>query len=85
MERAPRLNAVGLDESHKLLSEFNGVVLAARHSPSRGWQFVTWRRDHGGKGVTQGHYADGGYEDAKRDFAVRAGHVPRSMLFSQEQ
>ena len=84
LEKAPQLNATGLDESYKLLSEFNGAVLAAHHS-SRGWDFVTWYRDFSGEGVTQGHYVGGNYEGAKRDFTIRAGLVPQKELFSQEQ
>ena len=84
LEKAPQLNATGLDESYKLLSEFNGAVLAAHHS-SRGWDFVTLYRDFSGEGVTQGHYVGGNYEGAKRDFTIRAGLVPQKELFSQEQ
>ena len=84
LEKAPRLNATGLDESYKLLSEFNSAVLAAHHT-SRGWDFVTWHRDFSGEGVTQGHYIGGDYEGAKRDFTIRAGLVPQKELFSQEQ
>ena len=85
LEKAPRLNATGLDESYKLLNEFNSAVLAAHHTSSQGWDFVTWCRDYSGEGVTQGHYVGGDYEGAKRDFAVRAGLVPQKELFSQEQ
>ncbi len=85
LEKAPALKANGLDGSYKLLNEFNGAVLAAHHSSRQGWQFVTWCRDYSGEGVTQGHYVGGDYEGAKRDFAVRAGLVPQSQLFSQEQ
>ena len=84
LEKAPQLNATGLDESYKCLNEFNGAVLAAHHS-SRGWDFVTWCRDYSGEAVTQGHYVGGDYEGAKRDFAIRAGLVPQKELFSQEQ
>ena len=85
LEKAPPINAVGLDESYKLLSEFNGAVLAAHHSSGQGWEFVTWCRDYSGEGVTLGHYVGGDYAAAKRDFAVRAGLVPQNELFSQEQ
>ena len=84
IEKAPQLNATGLDESYKLLNEFNGAVLAAHHS-SHGWDFVTWHRDFSGEGVTQGHYVGGNYDRAKRDFVIRAGFVPQRELFSQEQ
>ena len=85
LEDAPALKADGLDESYKSLNEFNGTVLAAHHSPGRGWDFVTWCRDYSGKGVTLGHYVGGDYKAAKRDFAVRSGLVRERELFSQEQ
>ena len=41
MDAAPLLKAQGLDETYRLLADFNGVVLAGH--PSRlGVQFVTW-------------------------------------------
>ena len=75
LEKAPRLNAVGLDESYKCLNEFNNVVLAAHHLPGRGWDFVTWCRDYSGKGVTLGHYVGGDYKAAKRDL-IAAVSIP---------
>ena len=45
MDAAPLLKAQGLDETYKLLADFNGVVLAG-HSSRLGVQFVTWDWDY---------------------------------------
>ena len=80
MERAPILKVDGLEDSYRVLADFNGVVLAG--CPSKyGTQFVTWDRDFDHKGVSHGHYytglyASGNYEAAKRDFATRSGLIP---------
>ena len=85
LEMAPELKAQALEGGWRLMTEFNGVVMAAHHSSRQGWEFVTWSRDLSGDGVTLGHYVGGDYTAAKRDFAVRAGLVPQNELFSQEQ
>ena len=72
MESAPVLKASGLDESYKVLAEFNGVLLAG-HPSSCGVQFVTWEWGYDHTGVYQGHYTAHHYEHAKRDFAIRSG------------
>lgn len=85
MEWAPDLNAEGLDGDYRLLSEFNGTVLAG-HPTEYGIEFITWDRTYDHKGVTQGNYfSEGKYLSAKRDFVVRSGLVTRDELFSQEQ
>lgn len=84
MEQAPPLKASGLDDTYKILADFNGVVLAG-HKNKYGVQFVTWDWDYDRKGVSHGHYAAHHYEDAKRDFAIRSRLIPRSALFSVEQ
>ena len=86
MESAPFLKADGLDESYRMLADFNGVVLAG-HDAHNGYgvQFVTWEWSYDRTGVTTGHYAAHHYEDAKQDFAIRAGLVDRRRLFSDEQ
>ena len=89
MERAPILKVDGLEDSYKVLADFNGVVLAG--CPSKyGTQFVTWDRDFDHKGVSHGHYytglyASGNYEAAKRDFATRSGLIPEQQVFREEQ
>ena len=83
MDAAPLLKAQGLDETYKLLADFNGVVLAG-HSSRLGVQFVTWDWDYERTGVSQGHYMSNHYEAAKKDFAVRSGLVWKQQLFSPE-
>ena len=89
MERAPILKVDGLEDSYKVLADFNSVVLAG--CPSKyGTQFVTWDRDFDHKGVSHGHYytglyASGNYEAAKRDFATRSGLIPEQQVFREEQ
>ena len=83
MDAAPLLKAQGLDETYRLLADFNGVVLAGH--PSRlGVQFVTWDWDYERTGVSHGHYMSNHYEAAKKDFAVRSGLVWKQQLFSPE-
>ena len=48
-------------------------------------QFVTWSRNFDRTGVTQGHYFGNCYQEAKQDFAVRAGLVQSERLFSEAQ
>ena len=83
MDAAPLLKAQGLDETYRLLADFNGVVLAG-HSSRLGVQFVTWDWDYDRTGVSQGHYMSNHYEAAKKDFAVRSGLVWKQQLFSPE-
>lgn len=84
MDAAPLLKAQGLDETYRLLADFNGVVLAG-HATRYGVQFVTWDWDYEKTGVTQGHYMSNNYTAAKQDFAVRSGLIRRGQLFSPEQ
>lgn len=83
MDAAPLLKAQGLDETYRLLADFNGVVLAG-HSSRLGVQFVTWDWDYERTGVSHGHYMSNHYEAAKKDFAVRSGLVWKQQLFSPE-
>lgn len=89
MEAAPQLTGVGLTGDYRLLADFNGIVLAG-HPTKYGVQFVTWERVRERTALYQGDYygpdlgADS-YAAAKRDFAVRSGLVPRSVLFTPEQ
>ena len=80
-EKAPDLKAV---ENYKLLSEFNGTVLAARDMGFNGFQFVTWERCYDGVTVTLGHYHADDYASAKEDFATRSGLIPSHRLFTNE-
>ena len=55
MERAPKLQATGLEGDYRILADFGDAVLAG--SPSKyGVQFVTWDWDYDRTGVSHGHY-----------------------------
>ena len=84
MEYAPQLKASGLTGDYRILADFGDAVLAG-HPTERGVQFVTWEWDFDRKGVHHGHYFQGDYEAAKRDFTVRSGLVPKDALFEPEQ
>ena len=84
MERAPKLQATGLEGDYRILADFGDAVLAG-HPTERGVQFVTWEWDFDRKGVHQGHYFQDNYEAAKRDFTVRSGLVQKGALFEPEQ
>ena len=89
IEVAPKLTADGLEGDYRLLSEFNGTVLAG-HPTQYGVQFVTWDRTYNQTGLWQGHFIGPGcgtadYTAAKQDFAVRSGLIPASALFTPEQ
>ena len=82
-EKTAPLKAEGLSGNYRCLSEFNGTVLAAKHT-EYGFEFVTWDRTYDGKAVCQGNYHNN-YMAAKEDFAVRSGLVDKDKLFSTEE
>ena len=84
MERAPKLQATGLEGDYRVLADFGGAVLAG-HPTERGAQFVTWEWDYDREGVHHGHYFQDNYDAAKRDFTVRGNLVPKDALFEPEQ
>ena len=84
MERAPKLQATGLEGDYRVLADFGSAVLAG-HPSERGVQFVTWEWDFDREGVHHGHYFQGDYEAAKRDFTLRSGLVQKDALFEPEQ
>ena len=84
MERAPKLQATGLEGDYRILADFGDVVLAG-HPSERGVQFVTWEWDWDRKGVHHGHYFRNGCEEAKHDFVRRSGLLPKEALFEPEQ
>ena len=84
MERAPKLQATGLEGDYRILADFGDAVLAG-HPSERGVQFVTWEWDFDREGVHLGHYFQQDYEAAKRDFTVRSGLVQKDALFEPEQ
>ena len=46
---------------------------------------MTWEWDFDREGVHHGHYFQGNYEAAKRDFTLRSGLVQKGALFEPEQ
>ena len=84
LEAAPPLKAHGLEGDYRLLADFSGTVLAA-HPTDRGTEFVTWEWDYDRTGMWQGHYYGTNYAGAKQDFALRAGLIPRTLLFEPQE
>ena len=84
MERAPKLQATGLEGDYRILADFGSAVLAG-HPTERGVQFVTWEWDWDRKGVHHDHYFQNGCEEAKHDFVRRSGLLPKEALFEPEQ
>ena len=84
MERAPKLQATGLEGDYRILADFGDAVLAG-HPSERGVRFVTWEWDFDREGVHHGHYFQDDYEAAKRDFTVRGNLVQKGALFEPEQ
>ena len=84
MEKAPHLEATGLDGDYRILADFGSVVLAG-HPTKYGIQFITWEWSYDRTGVGQGHYHEQDYAGAKQDFAIRAGLIDRDEMFSAEQ
>ena len=84
MERAPKLQATGLEGDYRILADFGDAVLAG-HPTERGVQFVTWEWDFDREAVHHGHYFQQDYDAAKRDFTVRSGLVQKDALFEPEQ
>ncbi len=82
-EKAAPLKAEGLSENYRCLSEFNGTVLAAKHT-EYGFEFVTWDRTYDGKALCQGNYFEN-YAAAKENFATRSGLINKDKLFSTEE
>ncbi len=82
-EKATPLIADGLSGNYRCLSEFNGTVLAAKHT-EYGFEFVTWDRTYDGKAVCQGNYYED-YSAAKENFATRSGLVDKNKMFCAEE
>ncbi len=78
-----------LEGDYRLLSEFNGTVLAG-YPTEYGVQFVIWERTYSQTALWQGHYfgpchSAEDYTAAKKDFAVRSGLIPACALFVPDQ
>lgn len=70
LERAPQVQSDSGNKDFKLLSQFNGVLLAGKEVSIGGYEFATWVRDGNGTGYTYGHYFGEEYTIAKEDFAL---------------
>ncbi|ACL77469.1 hypothetical protein [Ruminiclostridium cellulolyticum] len=92
--RAEPMQVEGL-KHHKVLVEYNNVILTACESESlnssmqkvNSYQYVTWEKDRGGLqlGVHSGNYFSDNYTCAKENFAVRAGILRKSKLLSETE
>lgn len=81
---APPLHMDGLENFH-LVASFGDCLLAASLDKSGEVRFVTWKYTYDRTGVTTGHYYETNYEGAKQDFAIRAGLIPKSRVFSEKE
>ena len=59
MESARNRQAETVGGGYTVLSEYNGIVFAAKENEQFGCEFVTWERTYDNKGVTVGHYMEG--------------------------
>lgn len=86
MASAPVLEAVGFRDEFRLLTEYDGVVLAGQELEGDwGYKFATWRRSLDGAALDHGHFYHNDYDAAKLDFACRSGLVRESRQFTDEQ
>lgn len=69
----------------RLISEFGDYLLAAKMGTDNEVRFTTWSYDYNRTGVIWGHYYETDYEDAVKDFAIRAGLVDKNQLFTEEE
>ena len=86
MAEAPLLADVHLDpqDKYQQLIRFADHILAGADNGPYGFSFVTWRLTADGQYVENGEYHGDNYEDAKRDFADRAGLLAGHICISQE-
>lgn len=71
-------------KQYRKLSEFGDTVLAGMYSEQHGFMFTTWKQNEAKTFVTHGDYSPN-FEYAKESFAIRAGLVNESQLFSEEE
>lgn len=69
----------------RLVSEFGDYLLAAKLGKDNEVRFATWSYTFDRTGVIWGHYHETDYEDAVKDFALRAGLVDKNQLFTEEE
>lgn len=73
------------EDGFRLISEFGNSLLAAKMGEDNEVRFTTWDYDYDRQGVHWGHYYETNYEGAKQDFAIRAGLIKESQLFTKEE
>jgi len=73
---------------HRILAEYNGVVLAARddseYTCGHTLMFVTWRYNHDHTGFDYGTYSPN-YEAMKEDFVSRSGLINQYKIFNEAE
>lgn len=82
--QAPNLSVGGVN-GYKRLCEMGNYVLAATLHSDNKLEFVTWMYGYDRTGVLWGNYFGNDFAVAKQDFAVRAGLIDKSRLFSPEE
>lgn len=82
-ESAPQMKPKDV-QNYRKLSEYGDVVFAGMYSQKHGFMFCSWRQSDGGKYVAHGNYSPD-YLVSKENFAVRAGLVDDSKLFTKEE
>lgn len=66
-------------KNFRSLSEFGGVMLAARNDGERGLHLVTWQYAYDRSGLEHGHYTTS-YAVALQDYAMRAGLTQKEQV-----
>lgn len=84
MEQAVPLKAEEVDTSYRQLAEFNDTVLAGQTAEG-GIRFAVldWNAEH--TALCHGEYYMDNYEQAKQNFAIRAGLIKSENRFSSQQ
>ena len=82
-ESAPQMKPKDV-QNYRKLSEYGDVVFAGMYSQKHGFMFCSWRQSNDGKYVAHGNYSPD-YLVSKENFAVRAGLVDDSKLFTKEE
>ncbi len=82
-ESAPQMKPKDV-QNYRKLSEYGDVVFAGMYSQKHGFMFCSWRQSDGGRYLAHGDYSPD-YPSSKENFAVRAGLIDNSKLFTKEE
>ena len=63
--------------------EVNNAVLGAMILPSDKIQYACWTYNNDRSGVVSGHYCIDDFDEAKEEFAIRAGLIDKRKLFQR--